>query len=589
MIQDFHFLRPEWFYAVIPALLLYLIMRYREGRGSAWERTIDPALLPFLLDKQSGKPTKNPRFLLLLGWTLGICALAGPVWEQTPQPVHERENALVIVLDLTRSMYATDVKPNRLIRARRKLLDLLDERNEGVTGLIVYAGDAHLVSPLTDDSKTISELIPSVSPEIMPAQGSQLAPAISLAHNLFTDAGIASGRILIVTDEIRDVAQAQAIARQSRYAFPVSVLAVGTEEGAPILDPKIGYMRDSNGQMVIPKVDFSSLREFANIAGGRFSAMTLVDSDLEFLLAEQPLDEDQAFRETDRDFDIWYEEGPWLLLLLLPIAALGFRRGWLWQISLVCMLPLAPVNQAQASLWDDLWRTGDQQGQELLEANAPDIAAEKFDDPAWAATAQYRAENYEAAANTFAGLPNADSAYNAGNAFAKAGQYEAAIDAYNKAIELDSDHDDAKFNKALVEELLKSKEEQQQQDDGEGDDQQSENQDQNDADGDQAQDSENQQSQDGEQQDADNAEEQNADQQEQAEQQEQEEGEAKDQQYSESDAPPLTDEEQQALQQWLRKVPDDPGGLLRRKFEMQYQERLKRRGVTNQNDDSSNW
>jgi Ca-activated chloride channel family protein len=589
MIQDFHFLRPEWFYAVIPALLLYLIMRYREGRGSAWERTIDPALLPFLLDKQSGKPTKNPRFLLLLGWTLGICALAGPVWEQTPQPVHERENALVIVLDLTRSMYATDVKPNRLIRARRKLLDLLDERNEGVTGLIVYAGDAHLVSPLTDDSKTIAELIPSVSPEIMPAQGSQLAPAISLAHNLFTDAGIASGRILIVTDEIRDVAQAQAIARQSRYAFPVSVLAVGTEEGAPILDPKIGYMRDSNGQMVIPKVDFSSLREFANIAGGRFSAMTLVDSDLEFLLAEQPLDEDQAFRETDRDFDIWYEEGPWLLLLLLPIAALGFRRGWLWQISLVCMLPLAPVNQAQASLWDDLWRTGDQQGQELLEANAPDIAAEKFDDPAWAATAQYRAENYEAAANTFAGLPNADSAYNAGNAFAKAGQYEAAIDAYNKAIELDSDHDDAKFNKALVEELLKSKEEQQQQDDGEGDDQQSENQDQNDADGDQAQDSENQQSQDGEQQDADNAEEQNADQQEQAEQQEQEEGEAKDQQYSESDAPPLTDEEQQALQQWLRKVPDDPGGLLRRKFEMQYQERLKRRGVTNQNDDSSNW
>ena len=204
-MAELHFLRPEWFYAVIPAITLYLLFRYREGKGSAWERTIDPVLLPHLLETSPGKTTRNPRFLLLLGWGLGIIALAGPVWEQTPQPVHEREDALVIILDLTRSMYSTDVKPNRLVRARRKLLDLLDSRVEGVTGLVVFAGDAHLVSPLTDDAKTIAELIPAVSPEIMPAPGSSLAPAISLAHNLFTDAGISSGRILIVTDEIRDV------------------------------------------------------------------------------------------------------------------------------------------------------------------------------------------------------------------------------------------------------------------------------------------------------------------------------------------------------------------------------------------------
>ncbi|MFT7246958.1 MAG: Ca-activated chloride channel family protein, partial [Candidatus Azotimanducaceae bacterium] len=174
MMAEFHFLRPEWFYAIIPAVALYLVLRYREGRGSAWERTIDPSLLPYLLETSSGKTSRNPRFLLLVGWLVGIIALAGPVWEQTPQPVHEREDALVIVLDLTRSMYANDVKPNRLVRARRKLLDLLAERNEGVTGLVVYAGDAHLVSPLTDDAKTIAELIPAVSPSIMPAPGSNL-------------------------------------------------------------------------------------------------------------------------------------------------------------------------------------------------------------------------------------------------------------------------------------------------------------------------------------------------------------------------------------------------------------------------------
>ena len=584
MMAEFHFLRPEWFYALIPAAALYLLLRYREGRGSAWERTIDPSLLPFLLETSAGKTSRNPRFLLLIGWLVGIIALAGPVWEQTPQPVHEREDALVIVLDLTRSMYANDVKPNRLVRARRKLLDLLAERKEGVTGLIVYAGDAHLVSPLTDDAKTIAELIPAVSPDIMPAPGSQLAPAIALAHNLFTDAGISSGRILIVTDEIRDIAQAQAIARQNRYAFPVSVLGVGTAVGGAILDPRLGYLRDSTGQMVIPKVDFRALSEFANIAGGRFAAMTLLDTDLEFLLAEQPLNDEQTFRETERDFDIWYEEGPWLLLFLLPLVALGFRRGWLWQVSLVCLLPFVPVNQAEASLWDDLWLTGDQQGQQLMQADAPEIAAEKFADPAWKATANYRAENFEDAASHYAGLDSTDGAYNQGNALAKAGKYSDALKAYESALKQQPDHEDAAFNKALVEELLKSQEQQQQ--DGEGDDQEpSENEQQNESDGDQSQDSENQQSQDGDAQDEQDAEQQ-ADQQ-QEQQQEAEQGEAQDQQSAESDTTPLTDEEQQALEQWLRKIPDDPGGLLRRKFEMQYQERLKR-GNRTQND-SSNW
>ena len=586
-MAEFHFLRPEWFYAAIPALALYLLIRYRQGRGSAWERTIDPALLPYLLETNGGKPSRNPRVLLLFAWLIGITALAGPVWEQTPQPVHEREDALVIILDLTRSMYSTDVKPNRLVRARRKLLDLLDGRVEGVTGLVVFAGDAHLVSPLTDDAKTIAELIPAVSPEIMPAPGSKLAPAITLAHKLFIDAGISSGRILIVTDEIRDVAQAQAIARQNRYAFPVSVLAVGTTQGAPILDPTLGYMRADNGQMIIPKVNMDSLREFASVAGGRFSAMTLVDTDLEFLLADQPLDDVQAFRETDRDFDIWYEEGPWLLLLLLPLAALGFRRGWLWQIGFICFL--VPVDRAEASLWDDLWLTADQQGKQLLEANAPDIAAEKFENPAWKATASYRAENFDAASQTFSTLTTPDAAYNTGNALAKAGKYEEAINAYEKSLEQDPDQDDAKFNKALVEELLKSEQEQQQQE-GEGDDQQSsDDQQQNESEADQNQDSESQQNQDDQDQESQDAEQQKAQEQQQAEQQEQEqeEGEAQDQQSAESDSAPLSDEEQQALEQWLRKVPDDPGGLLRRKFEMQYQERLNRGNSTK--NDASNW
>jgi Ca-activated chloride channel family protein len=583
-MSEFHFIRPEWFLALIPAILLVLILRYRQSRGSAWEKTIDAELLPYLLEnaKQSGAGVT--RWLLLLGWTLAITALAGPVWQQTPQPVHEREDALVIVLDLTRSMYATDAKPNRLVRARRKLLDLLATRTEGTTALVVYAGDAHLVSPLTDDAKTIAELVPAVSPDIMPAPGSQLAPAITMAHQLFKDAGIASGRILILTDEIRDVAQAQSVARSHRYAYPVSVMAVGKPEGAPILAPGEGYIRDGNGGMVIPQVDYTALAEFAAVAGGRFSPMTLLENDLDYLLAEQPLDTDESFRETDRDFDIWYEEGPWLLLLLLPLAALGFRRGWLWQVTLVAMLPWQEVH---ASLWDDLWWNGNQQGQKLLEANAPAQAAEKFTDPEWRGTAHYKAADFAAAADTFAELEHADGRYNLGNALAKSGQYEAAIAAYDEALAKDPNHEDARFNKQLVEELLKQQEQQQQE--GEGEDQQnSENQDNN-----QSQDASDQSEESGEQEqngqpeDNEQADQQEAEQQQQAEQQQGEEQPASDQQFSEADSEPLSEEEQQALEQWLRKVPDDPGGLLRRKFEMQFQERLKQGDRTN--NDSSNW
>ena len=362
ILQDFHFLRPEWFYAVIPALLLFMLLRYRQSNVSNWDKAIAPELLTHLLETPSGTVSKNPFSLILIAWILAILALAGPVWEKKPQPVHEREDALIIILDLTRSMYATDVKPNRLVRARRKLVDLLGMRKEGVTGLVVFAGDAHAVSPLTDDTNTIIAMIPALTPQIMPAPGSELAPAIVRSIQLFHDAGVASGRILIITDDIRDVAEAQSVARSFRFSFPVSVLSVGTEEGAPIptatTSGNSGYLKDRAGNLVIPKVNLQSLQEFANVAGGRFSAMTLADEDLAYLLADDPLLENETFRELERDFDVWYEQGPWILLLLLPLASLAFRRGWIWCLPLMLILPPAP---AEASLWDDLWQTRDQQ------------------------------------------------------------------------------------------------------------------------------------------------------------------------------------------------------------------------------------
>ena len=581
---NFHFLRPEWFYALIPAAMLFALLRYRNSHHSNWETAIEPHLLEHILDNPDSQVSRSPFTILLLAWLIATIALAGPVWRKTPQPVHEREDALVVIFDLTQSMLATDVKPNRLVRAKRKLIDLLEMRDEGVTALVVFAGDAHTVSPLTDDTNTIAAMIPALDPSIVPAPGSRLASALEVAIELFENGGVASGRILIITDEIRDVVAAQQVSRQYRNAYPVSVMSVGTEEGAPIpvADERgrVSFLKDRQGNLVIPKVNTRSLRDFADLSAGRFSPMSLTDEDLEFLLAEQPLAPEDQFREIERDFDVWFEEGPWLLLLLLPLASLAFRRGWLWVLALLVILP---GEQAQAFGWDDLWQTRDQQAKQTLDAGDPARAAELFEDPAWRATASYRSENFEAAANQFGEIKSSDGYYNLGNALARQGLLNEAIEAYDEALSLNPGDEDAAFNKKLIEDLLQQQQEQQQQQDNEQD---QENQEQQDSE----QDQEQQQRQEQEQESSSDEEDQEQQEESQQEQQsdEQQNQEAQAQKAAEEEADPLDEEEKQALQQWLRRVPDDPGGLLRRKFQQQYDERAKSGKVAG-NDNSADW
>lgn len=588
ILANFHFLRPEWFYALIPAVLLFALLRYRQSHHSNWEKAIDPHLLPHILDNPDKVVSKSPLSLLLVAWLLATIAVAGPVWRQTAQPVHEREDALVVIFDLTRSMLATDVKPDRLVRAKRKLIDLLKLREEGVTALIVFAGDAHVVSPLTDDSNTIAAMIPALSPDIVPAPGSALAPALLKAVDLFRDGGTASGRILIITDEIRDVVASQRIARQFRNAYPVSVMSVGTQAGGPVAlvsgRPDAGYLKDARGNMVIPKLNPGSLKDFADLAGGRYSPMTLTEEDLNYLLADQPLMPNDTYRELERDFDAWFEEGPWLLLLLLPLAALGFRRGWIWGIALVFILP---TEDAKASFWDDLWQTRDQQAMQIMSEGDVDAAAALFENPEWKATANYRGEKFEDAASQYGSIDTTDGKYNLGNAFAKQNLLDEAIEAYDQALALDPGNEDAEFNKALIEQLQQQQQEQQQQDQDSEDNEDSEEQ----------QDQENQDQQEKDQQDQEQDEkEQEQKEQEQKEQEQKEKEEQEQQQQqeqanqkpAEEEAEPLDEEEKQALQQWLRRVPDNPGGLLRRKFQMQHDERL-REGKVSSNDSKTDW
>ena len=589
-IGNFHFIRPEWLFALIPAVVIAVLLFRRYQQSTAWADTIDPTLMPFLLIQPPKKPSVNPLPILLLGWVLAILAVAGPTTQKIPQPILEREDALVIILDLTWSMYASDVSPSRLTNAKRKITDLLMARNEGMTGLIVFAGDAHAVSPLTDDNKTILSLLSTLGPEIMPAPGSALAPALTLARSLFVSAGAATGRVLVITDEVRDAQAALSAARALSKQYPLSLMIVGTQSGAPIRLPQSmgdNFLKDDQGSLVIPAVNFDAITRFADASGASVSELNLLNDDLAVWL-EPPNRLEESFRIVERDFDLWEELGPYLILILLPLAIVGFRRGWLWGLAVVILMP---VDQAGAAdFWTDLWQTPDQQGASALELDAPASAAALFEDPAWRATAHYRNQDFKAAAEDFAASGGIENHYNRGNALARAGDLNGALAAFDQVLSSDPEHEDAAFNKALIERLL---DQQSQEQDASDQDENGEQKPQEGGQGEQEQDaSEQDPSQDAQNQQEGDTEDDPQDseaarEQPESDQSQEEAAETSEQAVQEADEA-LDPEEAQALEQWLKRVPDDPGGLLRRKFERQFEERVRQGEITRQ-DFERNW
>ncbi|MDA0279347.1 MAG: VWA domain-containing protein [Proteobacteria bacterium] len=570
LIDNFHFLRPIWLLALIPVLLFFVAMWRVNSVVTAWDKAIDKNLLPYLLDRSKNASQRTPLILLFAAWALSIFALAGPVWEQLPQPVQKKEDALVIVFDLSLSMFAPDHSPNRLDLAKRKLRDILALRDEGQTALVVYAGDAHTVTPLTDDVVTIEALVPSLSPNIMPLFGSKPVEAIEIAIGLLEGTDASRGKVLLMTDGISGFDEELLITELfADNDYELLIMGIGTEEGAPIRTNDGNFLTDEAGALIIPTLNKNVLQSLANRVSGRYHDIQLADSDLAFLLSDFELLDDDQMSDVEEEFDVWYEFGPWLLLLVLPIAAMSFRRGWLFSLVLITGSGMMlPSQQAQALEWKDLWMTKDQQAAEAFASEEHSTAALLFEATDWAGAANYKAANYEAAVASFSAMDTVDGHYNRGNALALSGNYAESIAAYDMALSLELGHPDALQNKAIVEQLL----EQEQAENGEnqeGEDQENESEQNSENESDQ--DSESSEQQDQESQEGDESQQ---DQEQQNQPPEEQEGsESNSEQNTPSETTNEEFEEQQSLEQWLRRIEDDPGELLRRKFRYQYRQR----------------
>ena len=540
---------------------------------------IHPSLAPYVLSSSPTNKADYRWWLLGIAGLIGVLSLAGPAWERMEQPVFRSEQAIVVALDLSRSMDAQDVAPSRLLRARLKILDLLDRRQSGQTALVVYSSNAFTVTPLTTDNDTIAALVNSLGTDIMPSRGSYPAAAINKGRQLLEQAGAPFGEVLLITDGGTSPAAERAARELSDAGYTLSVLGVGTKTGAPI--PKLGggFVSDQVGQIAVPKLEEGALRRLAGAGGGRFAVLSADAHDLDLLLSGKV--GPSAASDESLATDHWREEGPWLLLLLIPLAALAFRRGWMLLI-VVCVMPIP--EPAQAALWDDLWRTKDQQAQKQLEQGNAAEAAELFENQQWRAVAQYQAEDFADAAATFAESGDTQSLYNLGNALARQGDIETAIDAYEQVLEMDPDDIDAAYNRDLLQQMLDQQEQQQDQEgeqesseqsDGEGE--QSESDSESDQESEDGSESEGESEQSDSQRDDQQASQEDLDamqeELERAAQEAEENGEQPEQMtQAELEEMRRAQEQEQAMEQWLRRIPNDPGGLLRRKFRYQYQQ-----------------
>jgi Ca-activated chloride channel family protein len=582
MIENFHLLRPVWLLALLPLAFLVWRLLSAKRNSRSWQAVVDPALLPHLLSATNSARSNSHLYFISVIGLLCIVALAGPVWNKLERPIFKQQSALVIVLDLSRSMDATDIKPSRLIRARHKIADILTQRKEGQTALVVYAGDAFSVVPLTDDGKTINALLSGLSTSLMPVQGSRADQALIQAYRLFENTGLLRGDILLVTDGLSQNESQMAEALLKKNAgFRLSILGVGTETGGPIPLPNGGFMKDAEGSIVIPSLAAGPMQALTSQGGGVFKRISANGDDITNLL--KAIERNPFEQETiasDRSADVWQEQGPWLVLLVLPLVALAFRRGIVFMSLLHLPVLLSSIllmasPDVSAFDWNELWQNNDQRALDQFGQSKHEKASELFDDANWKGSSFYRSGDYENALKQWQNIDSESADYNRGNALAKLGKLDQALEAYDQMLKNNPQHGDAKHNRQLVEDALKEQQKKEKSEGEEGKDgQQSSESEQ----GGQSDESGGQQPSD----ESEGKEGQNEGEDSEQQQAKQEANEAASEETDESKEADGSQAEQasleqqlseQAAEQWLRKIPDDPGGLLRRKFLYQYKKR----------------
>ncbi len=477
------FLRPYWLLALLPvAWLLWKLWQIKQ-KQDAWHQVIAPPFQALLLGKNASHSRTRSQQLGLLGlgliWLIAVIALAGPSTKSVEIPAQKNQQGTVIVLDLSLSMLADDLTPNRLARVKYKITDLLTQHPELSVGLVGYAGSAHTISPISEDNQTLLSLLPALNPVLMPRYGADPQLGFQKGHELFQGAHINHGHIIWITDDIEPHQIPQLKQWIQQHDYSVSILTVGTPNGGAVQIPNYGLLKDDNGQIISPPLPLERFNAFTELSKVSLSHLNTSDQSLDALLPPlQPTMHKTKNEQNDTQFILPLDQGIYLMFLLIPLVALLFRRGWVLSLSalslpLVGLLsasllsvglfaPNTSYAETQQPSLSDVFKTPDQLGYKAWQENNLQAAESLFEDPQWRASSLYKLGKYQEAADLFRQDKSATGYYNLGNALAKSGELNAAKEAYEAALKQQPDFTQAQQNLKIVKQLLAQQQKQDQ-------------------------------------------------------------------------------------------------------------------------------
>jgi len=447
--EDFHLLRPLFLWLLLPAFVVLLIGLFGLRDQVKWKRVIASHLRPYVIQKGSEGKMRWMQSALFFFISIAIVGAAGPTWEKIEVPGKTLETPLLILLDLSQSMMAEDIQPNRLERAKFKINDLLDANPRARVALIGFAGTAHTIVPLTIDYKIIRSHLDGLTPEIMPYPGTKLEAALVLADTLIRVTS-APATLLLVTDDFTDetVSLLQQFVNQGNRK--VEILPMNTVTGSNV--PASGSnrpMRDNQGNIVHSALDNNILNQLVSIEKIDVNTLTLDNSDMELLA--KSISVNLEFKEKDEEKeDDWKDRGLWFIIPFVLFGLMWFRKGWVIY-SLLLMLGFSSCNGDLS--FRDLWLTQDFQAQKLYDQGDFEQAAELFTDPMRSGLAYYKSGSYKDAIRAFSQDTTAMGAYNLGMAYYKNGDYAAAEQAFGMAVEMNPTMGDAGKNQKLMKQM----------------------------------------------------------------------------------------------------------------------------------------
>ncbi|MDO6687273.1 MULTISPECIES: vWA domain-containing protein [unclassified Agarivorans] len=451
IVSQFHFIRPWWLLCLLPFSAIVWVRWQREQQSKALVE-LPKHLRKALTVGDAGWKKLLPLKLLALMALLAIVMSAGPTWQRQASPFGEDKASLLIVLDNSLSMLEQDIAPSRIERAKQKVSDLLALRAGGKTGLVVFAGSAHLAMPLTEDKAVFAPFLAAIDPDIMPLSGKSAASAFPLIEQQFA-ASQQTGSVLLISDGVDTEAIS---AYQQFFAKHPQQLLILT-------------MANSNSG----QADIASLKQLASASNGRMQSVTIDADDVQWL-------NQQVERHMQLSGDSampWQDMGYYLLFPFSILILLWFRRGWLVQWCLVGCVGLSLAtspnafatmveSKAQAPLteetlwsksqqaWMNLWLTSDQQGQWYFNRYQYEKAAERYTQPLDKGVAYYYAKRFDLAHQYFLQVESNNALFYAANALAHQREYIAARNLYQHILDKTPNHSAAQHNLVEVQKII---------------------------------------------------------------------------------------------------------------------------------------